>query len=145
MDLLAFLTSISAQLLFYAAWRGFEVRARNGAPESAAERKRRAWALSLGDFGGLLGRAVLVGPVLAPRAHAAVRHLHATALARAHRGLAEQTHAHAAVRREPALQAAAAGFGDDILVTSDGAWFEWQGGQLLYESVHNVQPESVLE
>jgi hypothetical protein len=36
MDLLAFLTSISAQLLFYAAWRGFEVRARNGAPESAA-------------------------------------------------------------------------------------------------------------
>ena len=36
-------------------------------------------------------------------------------------------------------------FGDDILVTSDGAWFEWQSGQLLYESVHNVQPESVLE
>ena len=76
----------------------------------------RAWALGLGDFGGLLGRALLVGAVLAPRADAAVRVPPATALARAHRGLAKQTHAHAAVRREPALQAAAAGFGDDILV-----------------------------
>lgn len=36
-------------------------------------------------------------------------------------------------------------FGDAILLTSDGAWFDWQGGQLLYESVHDVQPESVLE
>jgi hypothetical protein len=35
-------------------------------------------------------------------------------------------------------------FGDDILITSDGAWFEWEGGQLLYESVYDIQPELVL-
>jgi hypothetical protein len=34
--------------------------------------------------------------------------------------------------------------GDDILITSDGAWFEWESGQLLYESVYNIQPELVL-
>lgn len=35
-------------------------------------------------------------------------------------------------------------FGDEILITSDGAWFEWEGGQLLYESVYDIQPELVL-
>jgi hypothetical protein len=35
-------------------------------------------------------------------------------------------------------------FGNEILITSDGAWFEWESGQLLYESVFNIQPELVL-
>ena len=75
-----------------AAW--LQVREREGCLDGecgAWSRSRRsaekpwAWALGLGDFGGLLGRAVLVGPVLAPRADAAVRLPPATALARAHR------------------------------------------------------------
>jgi hypothetical protein len=43
----AFLYSSLAQCLFYGCWRFFEFRARGGAPETAAERKRRAWCLSL--------------------------------------------------------------------------------------------------
>ena len=35
-------------------------------------------------------------------------------------------------------------FGEDIEIRSDGNWSDWQGGQLLYESVFNVQPENVL-
>ena len=35
-------------------------------------------------------------------------------------------------------------FGNDILITSDVAWFEWESGQLLYESVYDIQPELVL-
>ena len=35
-------------------------------------------------------------------------------------------------------------FGEDIEIKSDGKWSDWQGGQLLYESVFNVQPENVL-
>jgi len=35
-------------------------------------------------------------------------------------------------------------FGEDIEIKSDGNWSDWQGGQLLYESVFNVQPENVL-
>jgi hypothetical protein len=35
-------------------------------------------------------------------------------------------------------------FGDDITVTSDGKWTEWESGQLLYESVYDVRPENVL-
>ena len=31
-------------------------------------------------------------------------------------------------------------FGDEILITSDGAWHEWDGGRLLYETVYDVQP-----
>jgi hypothetical protein len=39
-------------------------------------------------------------------------------------------------------------FGDDILITSDGAWRNWDSGRLLYETVYDVQPfgtESVFE
>jgi len=39
-------------------------------------------------------------------------------------------------------------FGDDILITSDGAWHHWDSGRLLYETVYDVQPfgtESVFE
>ena len=35
-------------------------------------------------------------------------------------------------------------FGDNIKISSDGNWSEWESGQLLYESVYNIQPESVL-
>ena len=35
-------------------------------------------------------------------------------------------------------------FGKDIEIRSDGNWSDWEGGQLLYESVFNVQPENVL-
>ena len=35
-------------------------------------------------------------------------------------------------------------FGEDIEIRSDGNWSDWEGGQLLYESVFNVQPENVL-
>lgn len=51
MDALAFCYSFVAQSIFYGAWRAFELRARGGAAESAAERKRRAWALSLAVSG----------------------------------------------------------------------------------------------
>lgn len=35
-------------------------------------------------------------------------------------------------------------FGDDIEIRSDGNWSDWQSGQLLYESVYDIQPENVL-
>jgi len=35
-------------------------------------------------------------------------------------------------------------FGEAISIRSDGNWSDWEGGQLLYESVFNIQPESVL-
>jgi hypothetical protein len=35
-------------------------------------------------------------------------------------------------------------FGEDIVIRSDGNWSDWESGQLLYESVYNIQPESVL-
>ena len=35
-------------------------------------------------------------------------------------------------------------FGDNIKISSDGDWSDWESGQLLYESVYNIQPESVL-
>jgi hypothetical protein len=34
--------------------------------------------------------------------------------------------------------------GKDVVITSDGAWTDWEGGQLLYETVYDLQPESVL-
>lgn len=36
-------------------------------------------------------------------------------------------------------------FGKAITVSSDGAWTDWESGQLLYESVYDVQPESVFQ
>ncbi len=35
-------------------------------------------------------------------------------------------------------------FGDDIKIKSDGDWEDWEGGQLLYETVFDIQPESIL-
>jgi hypothetical protein len=35
-------------------------------------------------------------------------------------------------------------FGDNFKVSSDGAWSDWESGQLLYESVYNIQPENIL-
>jgi hypothetical protein len=35
-------------------------------------------------------------------------------------------------------------FGEDIVIRSDGNWSDWESGQLLYESVYNIQPENVL-
>jgi hypothetical protein len=35
-------------------------------------------------------------------------------------------------------------FGEDIEIKSDGNWDDWQSGQLLYESVYDIQPENVL-
>lgn len=35
-------------------------------------------------------------------------------------------------------------FGDNIEVSSDGDWSDWQSGVLLYESVYNIQPENIL-
>jgi NOL1/NOP2/fmu family ribosome biogenesis protein len=35
-------------------------------------------------------------------------------------------------------------FGDAIEVTSDGDWDEWDSGKVLYETVFDIQPESVL-
>ena len=34
--------------------------------------------------------------------------------------------------------------GDKVEVSSDGGWHNWQGGRLLYETVFDIQPESVL-
>jgi len=34
--------------------------------------------------------------------------------------------------------------GDKVTVSSDGGWHKWQGGRLLYETVFDIQPESVL-
>lgn len=35
-------------------------------------------------------------------------------------------------------------FGDAIEISSDGSWLDWQGGRLLYETVFDIQPESVI-
>jgi len=35
-------------------------------------------------------------------------------------------------------------FGDVIEIKSDGNWDNWEGGRLLYETVFDIQPESVL-
>jgi len=35
-------------------------------------------------------------------------------------------------------------FGDSIEIKSDGDWNDWEGGQLLYETVFDIQPESVI-
>jgi hypothetical protein len=35
-------------------------------------------------------------------------------------------------------------FGDNIKISSDGDWSDWESGQLLYESVYNIQPENIL-
>lgn len=35
-------------------------------------------------------------------------------------------------------------FGDAIEIKSDGTWEDWESGQLLYETVFDVQPDSVL-
>jgi hypothetical protein len=35
-------------------------------------------------------------------------------------------------------------FGDNIKVSSDGDWSDWESGQLLYESVYDIQPENFL-
>ena len=35
-------------------------------------------------------------------------------------------------------------FGDNIKISSDGDWSDWESGQLLYESVFNIQPENIL-
>jgi hypothetical protein len=35
-------------------------------------------------------------------------------------------------------------FGADIEIRSDGNWSDWESGQLLYESVYDIQPENVL-
>jgi hypothetical protein len=34
--------------------------------------------------------------------------------------------------------------GSKVVVTSDGGWSSWQGGRLLFETVYDIQPESVL-
>jgi hypothetical protein len=34
--------------------------------------------------------------------------------------------------------------GDAVIIKSDGTWADWESGQLLYESVFNVAPESVF-
>ena len=34
--------------------------------------------------------------------------------------------------------------GADITVTSDGTWDDWEGGRLLFETVFDEQPESVI-
>lgn len=35
--------------------------------------------------------------------------------------------------------------GAEVVITSDGDWTEWEGGQLLYETVYDTQPESVFK
>ena len=35
-------------------------------------------------------------------------------------------------------------FGDGVVVKSDGNWTDWEGGALLYETVFDIQPESIL-
>jgi hypothetical protein len=34
--------------------------------------------------------------------------------------------------------------GNGVTVTSDGDWNDWTGGRLLYETVFDIQPESVI-
>lgn len=35
--------------------------------------------------------------------------------------------------------------GNGVTIKSDGRWADWESGQLLYETVFNVQPESVFQ
>lgn len=35
--------------------------------------------------------------------------------------------------------------GNAVIIKSDGTWADWESGQLLYESVFNVAPESVFQ
>lgn len=35
--------------------------------------------------------------------------------------------------------------GDNVRISSDGNWSDWEAGALLYETVFDIQPESVLE
>lgn len=35
--------------------------------------------------------------------------------------------------------------GDAVIIKSDGTWADWESGQLLYETVFNVAPESVFQ
>jgi len=35
-------------------------------------------------------------------------------------------------------------FGDAIEISSDGNWHDWDSGKVLYETVFDIQPESVL-
>jgi hypothetical protein len=34
--------------------------------------------------------------------------------------------------------------GSEVLISSDGGWSDWQSGQVLYETVFDIQPESVI-
>jgi len=34
--------------------------------------------------------------------------------------------------------------GLEVLISSDGRWIDWEGGQLLYETVFDIKPVSVL-
>lgn len=34
--------------------------------------------------------------------------------------------------------------GDAVIIKSDGTWADWESGQLLYETVFNIAPESVF-
>ena len=34
--------------------------------------------------------------------------------------------------------------GLEVLISSDGGWHNWQGGRLLYETVFDIEPKSVL-
>ena len=34
--------------------------------------------------------------------------------------------------------------GSLVVVTSDGSWNDWSDGRLLYETVYDIQPESVI-
>jgi hypothetical protein len=34
--------------------------------------------------------------------------------------------------------------GDDIKITSDGNWVDWQDGSILYEQVFGIEPLEVL-
>jgi len=36
-------------------------------------------------------------------------------------------------------------FGDAIEIKSDGNWDDWDSGKILYETVFDIQPESVLQ
>jgi hypothetical protein len=35
-------------------------------------------------------------------------------------------------------------FGDAIEIKSDGNWDDWDSGKVLYETVFDIQPESVI-
>lgn len=35
--------------------------------------------------------------------------------------------------------------GDEVIIKSDGRWEDWEAGQLLFETVYDIQPESVFK